>query len=247
MLFKEFGRKEKPALVLIHGGGLSFWMWQPQIDALKNDYRIITPILDGHGEDFETPFVNIQDCADKIITYIKENCGGKVYAICGLSIGAQITVEILSRESSITQKALIESAMVIPMKSTQKLAKVMIHMSFSLIQQKWFSKLQARQLYITKKMFDSYFEDAKKMTELSMLNMILENAKYTMPKSFKKTTAEIIILVGAKEYKIMKRSGKILYNNANNAQYIEFKGCAHGVSVKCPDAYLTILNQLFRY
>lgn len=116
MITKNYGDKSKPVIVLIHGGGLSDWMWQPQIDALQNEYHIVTVLLDGHGEAYETAFDSIEVSAQKIIDDIYENFGGKVYAICGLSVGAQITVEILSRQQNIAQKAIVESAMVIPMK-----------------------------------------------------------------------------------------------------------------------------------
>jgi hypothetical protein len=31
-------------------GGLSWWSWKPQIEALQKNYRVITPIIEGHGE-----------------------------------------------------------------------------------------------------------------------------------------------------------------------------------------------------
>lgn len=244
MLFKEFGEKDKPVIVFIHGGGLSYWMWQAQIDALKNDYRIITPIVDGHGEDFEHTFESIGNCAERIITYINENCKGKVRAICGLSLGAQITAEILSRESNITEKALIESAMVIPSMETQRLTKPMVDMSYFLVNKRWFAKLQAKQLLIPDSMFESYFEDTKKVTKQCLINFLLENSKYTLPESFKNTTADIVVLVGKKEYKVMKWSGEMIHKSAKNSKYIEFDNCGHGVSIQFPLKYLEILEGL---
>ncbi|WP_246578320.1 alpha/beta fold hydrolase [Clostridium frigoris] len=50
MIFKEFGNKNMPVIIFLHGGGLSWWSWNPQIEFLQNDYCIVTPIIDGHGE-----------------------------------------------------------------------------------------------------------------------------------------------------------------------------------------------------
>ncbi len=244
MIYKEFGQKDKPVIVLIHGGGLSDWMWRAEIDALKNEYTIITPIIDGHGEDFEAAFTSIQGCAENIIAYIKDNLNGKVRAICGLSLGAQITVEILSRASDITEKAVIESAVVIPSKAAQKLAKSMLDISFPLVQKLWFAKLQAKQLNIPGNMFESYFEDTKKMTKQSLLNMLLENAKYTLPEGFKNTAAKAAVIVGRKEYNVMKQSGEIIHKSAENSTFTEIDNCGHGVSILFPEKYLEILNGL---
>ena len=97
MIFKEFGDKNRPVIILLHGGGLSWWSWKAQIEVLEKDYRVVTPIIDGHGDAWDSTFVSINKSAKQVIKYIKENCDGKVLALCGLSIGAQIIVEILSQ------------------------------------------------------------------------------------------------------------------------------------------------------
>lgn len=46
MIFKEFGDKNAPAIIFLHGGGLSWWSWEAQIERLQKNYRVITPIID---------------------------------------------------------------------------------------------------------------------------------------------------------------------------------------------------------
>ncbi len=46
MIFKEFGYKTMPVIIFLHGGGLSWWSWKPQIETLQKDYHIVTPIID---------------------------------------------------------------------------------------------------------------------------------------------------------------------------------------------------------
>jgi predicted esterase len=35
MIFKEFGNKNKPVIIFLHGSGLSWWSLKPQIEALR--------------------------------------------------------------------------------------------------------------------------------------------------------------------------------------------------------------------
>ncbi len=72
MLIKEFGSKNNPTIILIHGGGLSWWSLKPVIEQLKEKYHVVTPIIDGHGEDFSNPFVSIEETAKQLITYINK-------------------------------------------------------------------------------------------------------------------------------------------------------------------------------
>ena len=38
-----------PAVVLVHGHPLDYTMWQPQVEFLRNRYRLIVPELRGYG------------------------------------------------------------------------------------------------------------------------------------------------------------------------------------------------------
>ena len=74
----------------------------------------------------------------------------------GLSLGGQIAVEMLSQRPDICRYALIDSALVKPMKLTHALIEPTFGMSYGLIKQKWFAKLQAGFLGVPKAMFDDY-------------------------------------------------------------------------------------------
>ena len=71
MKFRTFGSKENKPVLLLHGGGLSWWSLQSHVDALADNYYVIAATIDGHGDDFGTIFTTIESCADKIIEYIK--------------------------------------------------------------------------------------------------------------------------------------------------------------------------------
>lgn len=245
MIEKEYGDKSNPVILLIHGGGLSDWMWEPQIDAWKKDYHIIALILDGHGEACETPFDTIENCAEQVIAYINQNFDGKVFAICGLSIGAQITVEILSRQSNITQKAVIESAMVIPMRHFIGTMKFLTSVSYPLAKRRWFAKLQAKQMYIPDAMFEHYFADSSKIAKQSLVNLILSNAHYTLPENFQNNRADVLAMCGEQEYSAMKKSTIAIHQTALKGKLLIVPDCGHGVSIKLPEQYIGIVNDFF--
>ena len=54
-------------LVLVHGFLGSSKMWEPQIEVLKKNYRVITPDLPGFGRSNKVkPYNNINDMAQTI-------------------------------------------------------------------------------------------------------------------------------------------------------------------------------------
>ena len=62
MNYKEYGKENQKTIVLLHGGGLSWWNYREAAELLQGDYRVILPILDGHAGS-DRSFTTIEDNA----------------------------------------------------------------------------------------------------------------------------------------------------------------------------------------
>ena len=60
----EFGQQNTETILLLHGGGLSWWNYREIAKLLEKDYHVILPVLDGHA-DSDAPFTTIEDNAAK--------------------------------------------------------------------------------------------------------------------------------------------------------------------------------------
>ncbi|MGN0797284.1 MAG: alpha/beta fold hydrolase [Christensenellales bacterium] len=243
MVVKEYGSENKDVVVLLHGGGLSWWNYIDEIELLKNDFHLIIPILDGHsGSDCD--FSTIENNAEEIIKYIDDNFQGKVKLIGGLSLGGQILIEILSQRENICEHALIESALTIPMPITYKLIKPTFGLSYGLIKKKWFSKMQFASLKMPEKLFPFYYEDSCKISKDNLIAFMRANANYTTKPSLSNNKAKALVLVGEKERPIMIKSAKIIHEKLLGSQLQILGGYYHGdISLNHPKQYVeTLLN-----
>ena len=247
MLFKEFGIKNEEVIVLLHGGGLSWWNYTDEIELLENRYHIIIPALDGHsGSDVD--FTSIEDNAARIIRYIDEKFEGRVLLIGGLSLGGQILLEILSQRKDICRFAMIESALVIPMPITRILLKPSIRLSYGLIQRKWFSKLQMRSLKIRSDLFDNYYRDTNAITRDNYIMFMKSNSTYRAKPSLSLCCAETLVFVGGKERSVMKKSAKLIKNMLPNSKLVTVKDYHHGdLSINHADEYVKYMTTLMNY
>lgn len=247
MQIKQTGCSKNPTILLLHGGGLSWWSLQGIVDALKDDYQVVTPILDGHGEDGEITFLSIEECAKKLIDYIDTEHNGSVYALCGLSIGAQIAAEVLSLRADIAQHAVLESAMVIPMKSAYFLSAPMCRCSYGLIKRRWFARLQAKALCLPDDMVERYYADSLRISKQSLLNMTLSNSSYRLKKGLSNTRANVLVIVGERELGAMKRSAQALHLAIAQSKLYVAPAMKHGeLSLKHPKKYTAILRAFFQ-
>ena len=113
MRYVEYGNQNPETIILLHGGGLSWWNYRDVAQLLSDRLHVVLPILDGHA-DSDAPFTSIEDNAARLIAYIDKHHGGSICALGGLSLGGQIAVEMLTQRPDICRFALLESVLVKP-------------------------------------------------------------------------------------------------------------------------------------
>ena len=244
MQYVEYGAHNSQTVILLHGGGLSWWNYRDAAQYLSEQYHVVLPILDGHA-DSDAPFTSIEDNAAKIISHIDEHFGGKVLAVGGLSLGGQIAVEMLTQRPDICRFALLESALVKPSKLTHTLIKPTFGMSYGLIKQKWFAKMQAAYLGIPQKLFDDYYRDTCKISKEDMIAFLQSNSAYSIKPALRDAQAKVHIVFGSKEQSSIRTSGKLLNRMIPDSTLESLPGYNHGdLSLNHPEQYAQILLTL---
>lgn len=244
MVFREFGNTRCPAIIMLHGGGLSWWSLESSAKALNEQYYVVTPVIDGHGENSDTTFVSIENYAQKLISFIDDKFGGHVYALYGLSIGAQIVTEVLVHRKDIASFAVIESALVFPIKGAASLTIPMTKISYGLIKKRWFAKQQAKALFVPNDQFELYFSDSVKISKQSLLNVTLSNAGYNIKPGISQTHAKALVIAGEKELNIMRKSAKALCDYIPDSTLHIAENMGHGeLSLKHIDQFVDLIKQ----
>jgi len=244
MRYVEYGNQNPEKVILLHGGGLSWWNYRDVAQLLSDRFHVVLPILDGHA-DSDAPFTSIEDNAARIIAHIDEHFGGKVLAICGLSLGGQIAVEMLAQRPNICKAALIESALVKPIKLTHALVGPTFGISYGLIKQKWFAKMQAAYLGIPKKLFDDYYRDTCKISKEDMIAFLKSNSAYSIKPALQDAQVKVHIVFGSKEQSSIRTSGKLLNRILPDSTLEVLPGYSHGnLSLNHSDQYAQTLQAL---
>ena len=184
MKIQEYGTDKKDAILLLHGGGLSWWNYREVAELLQSEYHIILPILDGHARS-DRPFTTMEENAAEIISFLDEHLGGKALLIGGLSLGGQILLEMLSQRIDICSYALVESAAVIPSKLTHALIAPAFGSSYGLIKNRAFAKLQFQSLHIKPELFEDYYRDTCLIKKQDMIAFLEANTSYSLKDTFR--------------------------------------------------------------
>ncbi|PYF06093.1 alpha/beta fold hydrolase [Ureibacillus chungkukjangi] len=234
--YQEYGDKSASLMFFLHGGGVSDWMWDKQIEYFTH-YHCIVPTLPEHGlNNFENKF-SIKDSAEELIKLIEEKSGGKKVVVIGFSLGSQVIIQLLSMKPDLIDFAIINSASVRPLSFAKKFVKPAITLTFPLIKQRWFSKLQAKTLYISESYFEKYYKESCQLKPETLVRVLKENMSFELPKDFRNASGRILVTVGEKEKAIMKKSAKDIVAANSNSIGLLLPNIGHGVTLATPDYF----------
>ena len=240
----EYGKQNHDVVMLLHGGGLSWWSYRHAAELLQTTYHVVLPILDGHGENVRD-FISIEQQARELLAYIDDHFQGKVFLLGGLSLGAQVAAEMLAQRGNVCSYAVLESALIEPMPITRCMVKPMLDCSYGLIQKRWFSKLQFWYLHIDPDLFEEYYADTCRISKENMIRFLQANASYAVKETLCSVQAKVYIFVGKKEQRRMIRSAKKLHSMIPNSVFACKENMRHGdFSINHPQEYTRLLMNL---
>ena len=252
MIIHEFGDKKFPHILLIHGGGNSWWNYLRQARILSDTYHVILPTLDGHGEEYQKEYISTENSAHQIMDYIKNNCDGKLFAVGGVSLGGQIAIELLSLNSDIAQKAIIDGSICIPQPNLSRISTIVVKIFGKLMFSKSASKIQ---LSLMKKIYPNmaypeeienyYMEDMPRLPMKTLVKMYKTYmGKYRLKESITESKAQVLYIYGEKEMRCVKESAKLFQKMHPDCILYEAKGYNHGyLSAYLPLEWIKLVNQ----
>ena len=93
----EYGEENKQSIVFVHAFPLNLKMWNPQVEGLKNDYRVIVYDSRSFGlSNTETDSLTIDSHVDDLLSIIDTLKLNKP-VLCGLSMGGYIALRAVER------------------------------------------------------------------------------------------------------------------------------------------------------
>jgi pimeloyl-ACP methyl ester carboxylesterase len=240
----EYGAEHRDVILLLHGGGLSWWNYRTEAELLCTRFHVILPLLDGHaGSDAD--FTGIADNAKRILSFIDSACGGKVLVLGGLSLGAQVLVEMLSRRKDICRHAIVESASLVPSALTCALIGLSVSASYGLLQYPWFVRAQFKALKMRGDLFGDYARDSCAISKDNMVSFLKANTSYRPGAGIRNVEAAVRVVVGGNEQRRMRLSAEVLHGLVPGSRLEVKEGLHHGeYSINRPEDYVRELLEM---
>ncbi|WP_231554966.1 alpha/beta fold hydrolase [Microbacterium sp. ZOR0019] len=218
-------------VLLLHGGGVAGWMWDPLRSHLTAEHRLLVPDLPGHGRNAADPYVSHAETTAALAQLLEEEGGSAT--VVGFSLGAQLAVRLAAERPDLVDRVVVISAQATPMRGTAATLAMLGALSW-LARQRWFAKLQARQLYIPDELLPEYIRTSAGISRETLLRSVEENLRFVPPTAWGAFPGDALILVGAAEKALMKRSAAALDAALPQSTLQVVDGCGHGIPLQRP-------------
>lgn len=240
MHHETFGPTGGRPLLLLHGGGVAGWMWDPVRARLGDDLRVIVPDLPGHGASATAPYVSHAATADALARLLEDEAAGPA-TVAGFSLGAQLTVLLAAQRPDLVDDAVVISAQAEPARATGP-TLALLRATAGLAKNERFARLQARELFVPEDLLPAYLRTSAGISRETLVTAVAENLRFTPPPAWSQFAGTAHILVGEKEKRLMHRSAAALHRALPHSTTAVVDGCGHGIPLQRPEWLADLLR-----
>ena len=231
MHLETYGPHGGRPLLLIHGGGVAGWMWEPMRAHLDAGRRVLVPDLPGHGRSVDEDYISHAATVAALARVLEDE--GAPATVAGFSLGAQLAVRLAAERPDLVERAVVISAQAVPLRAARP-TLALLGATAGLAKQKWFARLQAKQLFVPDDLLDDYVRTSAGISRETLLRSVEENLGFVPPTAWSAFPGSATILVGAGEKNLMKRSALALHTQLAHSTLEVVDGCGHGIPLQRP-------------
>ena len=236
--FYVFNKKEQSIpIVFIHGVGLTYEIWQPQLDFFKN-YSYLSYDILGHGKSSLTKQnINFDDFSEQLIELINELKIEKIHLV-GFSIGSLIARNFATRYSERLQSLILLGSIYTRSEQQQKI----VNERFEQAKKELKLSSQALKRWFTDKYLENNPDTYKKISSILSANNMANFlkvyelfVKHKNDEDFEKIYSKTLVMTGEHDSGSTIEMSQQLNNIIKNSELKIIKDGKHLCGIECAD------------
>jgi pimeloyl-ACP methyl ester carboxylesterase len=234
----ETGLRTAPAIVFLHGTGLSGRMWQPQFERLP-DYHCLAPDLPEQGRSAHIGPFDLEATALEVAALIKERVPSGRAHVVGMSLGGAVALTLLRLAPECVQYMLVSG-------TSARVGRVLGTLShaskylYPYLPPEMLVSSVIRQCAVAEMYHELLHDDLLVALNAAFIGhytsalMALE-----LPTT---ATAPLLVVTGARESLVAQHMARKLAQSIKDACSLVVPGVAHVWNLEAPDMFTDILR-----
>jgi pimeloyl-ACP methyl ester carboxylesterase len=233
LYFRESGDPSRPAIVLLHGGGLSSREWEPQFERLA-DFHLLAPDLPGHGRSTASGPFHLDDAARQVAEMIQARAPAGRAHVVGLSLGGATALTLLRIAPEVVDRPMVTGTAAGLSRALGQVSLASLWM-LKLYRPEKLAELTLKQQGIPERYRSLAHDDllAGSTAEFSA-NLIRELMAMRLPVSYR---GPILVCVGQKETAAARQAARALARALPGARAAQVPGHGHVWDLQDPDLF----------
>jgi pimeloyl-ACP methyl ester carboxylesterase len=242
LFVRESGPVGAPAIIFLHGGTMSGWSWEPVVERMHG-YHCLVPDLTGFGKSFEQGPFEMDRAADAVAEIIRSRVGSGRAHVVGLSLGAQVGVQLVATEPTLVDHAVLCGTVI----NTMPYVGLTRLLVLPLARTTWFRKAirrrwKASDVGIPAARLDDYLSDVSLITGAQFAHIVAASARFTLPERLDKLETPTLFLTGGEETRLAHRSAAALSQQMPNGVDRVASGMRHYWPLHYPDLFSSTVD-----
>jgi len=236
----EYGPREAPAIVFLHGNAVGGWMWQPYLGEFQ-DYHCLLLDLPGHGKSNALEWLSLADTAEQVVQVICERTSQQRAHLVGASLGGSVIFQLMCTSPEAVDHTLITGTSLLSMPGLG-FFKIMIRLMAPLIKTDFFLRAALKALNFSDEDCEQFRQSLHAISSQTFVIAWSQALDLRYSSELEKVKTPILLMAGEKEQKFIHQSNFLLAERLPNAKARIAPKMGHGWMGESPTLFSRVLK-----
>lgn len=229
---------DRTSVVLLHGGNVASWMWEPQVEHL-GDLDLWTPDLPGYGSRAAEDLVSIDAVADDVAALVAPLATSREVHVVGLSFGGIVALRVAARHPGLVASVLSSGTVV---DGVPGLAGAFGRAQLRVWDRPWYWRAQARAMGIPADAQDVFVRSGLAIRRDNQERLVPEVYGGCWPDGIAGSGARVLAVAGGRDLRPARRALATIERRLPDAVVRLAPGMHHQWSAEDPELFSAMIR-----
>lgn len=226
------------SVVLLHGGNVASWMWEPQVEAL-DDLDVWTPDLLGFGSRGDDVPASLDEVVDDVAATVSAIPTGRAVHVVGLSLGGIVALRLAARHPGLVASVLSSGAV---MDGVPGLAGAFGRAQLRVWDRAWYWRGQAVAMGIPADARDLFVRSGLAIRRETMERVLPDVYGGCWPDGLAESGARVLAVAGGRDMRPARTALRTIERRVPDAVVRLAPGMHHQWSAEDPDLFSAMVR-----